>query len=212
MKKILLLVFATIVFWGCAVSPEKKASSIIENAIKNSLYHPESYDPIGTKIDSAFAPFDLPDFYEKTLKLSQIGAEIEDLDRDLRFAKSSMAIWNDRSTAFAKNEYNEAKNKYEKCSSQIEALHLKAEKLSEEMKAIIEQGRHFIGWKATHSYRAKNNAGQTLIGETVFILDAEMTRVLAGYDSESVEYQTVQKIYEMLKDAADRNNQYIQTN
>lgn len=80
----------------------------------------------------------------------------------------------------------------------METLQKKGVKLGEELKGIAEQGRIFIGWKVTHSYRAQNNAGQTLIGESVFILDAEMTQILAGYNTNDNEYKNVQMMYEMM--------------
>lgn len=203
MKKLVLLGFAALVFVGCTVSPEKKAASIVEKAVKASLYHPNSYDPIGTIVDSAFAPMDDPDFFEKTLKLYELGVEMEDCDREMKHAKSSMMIWSGSWDAYSKNEYNQRKEEYENYVAKMETLQKKGEKLGEELKGIAEQGRSFIGWKVTHSYRAQNNAGQTLIGETVFILDPEMTQILAGYNTDDSDYKNVQMMYDMMKAAAE---------
>lgn len=203
MKKILFVTIATLVFVGCTMSPEKKAASIAEKAVKASLYHPNSYDPIGTVVDSAFAPVDDPDFFEKTLKLYELGIEMEDCDSEMKHAKFSMMIWSGSWDAYSKNEYNQRKEEYEKYAAKMETLQKKVEKLSEEMKGIAEQGRNFIGWKVTHSYRAQNNAGQTLIGESVFILDPEMTQILAGYNTDDSDYKNVQMMYEMMKAAAE---------
>ena len=49
MKKALFIGFAALAFVGCTITPEKKASSIVEKAVKSSLYHPNSYDPIGRR-------------------------------------------------------------------------------------------------------------------------------------------------------------------
>ena len=146
---------------------------------------------------------DDPDFFEKTLKLYELGVEMEDCDREMKHAKSSMAIWSNPYDAFSRNEYNEAKEEYENYVAKMETLQKKGEKLGEELKVIAEQGRSFIGWKVTHSYRAQNNAGQTLIGETVFILDPDMTQVLAGYNTDDGDYKNVQMMYKMMKAAAE---------
>ena len=203
MKKLVLLGFAALAFVGCTMSPEKKAASIAEKAVKASLYHPNSYDPIGTVVDSALAPMDDPDFFEKTLKLYELGIEMDECDRKMKSAKSSMAIWSHPYDAFSRNEYNEAKEKYDNYAAKMETLQKKVEKLSAEMKGIAEQGRNFIGWKVTHSYRAQNNAGQTLIGKSVFILDPEMNQILAGYDTDDSDYENVQMMYEIMKAAAE---------
>lgn len=203
MKKIILVGISALAFVGCTVSPEKKAASIVEKAVKSSLYHPDSYDPIGTVVDSAFAPKDDPDFFEKTLNLYEISVEMDQCDRKMKHAKSSMAIWSNPYSAFSRNEYNEAKEEYDNYVAQMETLQKKGEKLGQELKSIAEQGRNFIGWKVTHSYRAQNNAGQTLIGESVFILDPEMNKILAGYNTNDSDYQSVQAMYEMMEAAED---------
>ena len=203
MKKLALLSFAALVFVGCTVSPEKKAASIVGKAVKASLYHPNSYDPIGTIVDSAFAPMDDPDFFEKTLRLYELGVEMDECDRKMKHAKSSMAIWSNPYSEFSRNEYNEAKEEYEKYVAMMETLQTKGEKLGEELKSIAAQGERFIGWKVAHSYRAQNNAGQTLIGEAVFILDSDMTQILARYNTDGSDYKNVQMMYEMMKAAAE---------
>lgn len=85
----------------------------------------------------------------------------------------------------------------------MESLQKKGEKLGEELKDIAEQGKSFIGWKVTHSYRAQKNAGQTLIGESIFILSPEMDRILAGYNTNDSDYDNVQMVYEMMKASAE---------
>lgn len=203
MKQILTLGLATLLLTACSMSPEKKASSIVEKAVKSSLYHPNSYDPIETVVDSAFTPMDDPDFFEKTLKLYELGIKMADCDLEMKNAKSSMMIWSDLRDAFSKNEYNLCKEEYEMYAVKLETLQKKGEKLGEELKGIAEQGRNFIGWKVTHSYRAQNNAGQTLIGESVFILDPEMNQILASYNTDDSDYKNVQMMYEMMKAAAE---------
>ncbi len=203
MKKLIIVCIVALAFVGCTISPEKKASTIVEESVKSSLYHPESYDPINTVLDSAFAPMDDPDFFDKTLKLFKLGLEMDQCDRQIKHAKSSMAIWSHPYDAFSKNEYNEAKEDYDKYVAKMETMQKKAEKLGGELKTIAEQGRRFIGWKATHSYRAKNNAGQTLICESLFILDPEITKILAGYNTDDSDYKNVQMMYEMMKEAEE---------
>lgn len=180
-----------------------KKKECVRYAVKESLYLFNSYDPIRTIVVSAFAPMDNPAFFEKTLKLYELGVEMEDCDHEMKLAKSSMMIWSGSWDAYSKNEYNQSKEEYENYVAKMETLQKKGEKLGEELKGIAEQGRSFIGWKVTHSYRMQNNAGQTLIGETVFILDPDMTQVLADYNTDDSDYKNVQMMYEMMKAAAE---------
>lgn len=69
MKMSFFLIVGILAFASCAHSPEEKANALIEASLKKSLYHPETYDPAETLVDSAFTPFDDPVFYEKALDL-----------------------------------------------------------------------------------------------------------------------------------------------
>ena len=71
--------------------------------------------------------------------------------------------------------------------------------ISNEIKAKYANVHKFIGFKAQHTYRAKNNAGNTLIGKIEFIFDKDLTHVVAQYDMDSEEYQSVQYLYKMMK-------------
>ena len=95
MKKIILFSMAMIMFCtqSCQKSPEAQAESLIENTLKKHLYHPESYEAVETQLDSAYAPFDDPKFYEKTLKLANYNSQAIELDKEMKQAKSSMAIY-----------------------------------------------------------------------------------------------------------------------
>ena len=63
MKRVLLGSALVALFASCSESPEEKVNTLIGEQIKKVLYHPETYDPTETQIDSAFAPFDDPVFW-----------------------------------------------------------------------------------------------------------------------------------------------------
>ena len=58
-------------------SAENKVGTYIQESIKKSLTHPESYLAIETVVDSAFAPFDDPAFFGKTLEICKMNIEEE---------------------------------------------------------------------------------------------------------------------------------------
>ena len=106
MRRILLGALLVTLFASCSKSLEDKANTLIEEDIKKTLYHPETYDPAETQVDSAFTPFDDPVFYEKTIQLCKIGMSIDEYDRKMKSAKSSMSIWSGPyQSAYSKNEY-----------------------------------------------------------------------------------------------------------
>lgn len=185
---------------SCAKTPEQKAEALIKEQLQKNLYHPDTYAPSETQLDSAFAPYDDPNFYEKTLKLAKLGVAINKFDSEASFEKSNMAISSGPyQTAYDRNSYREAKDKYDKAIAKRQKAKEEAAKLGEELKKMKEQKETFIGFKAIHSYRANNNAGQTLSGKAEFLFDKDMKEVIATYDMDSEEYQAVAYLYKMMR-------------
>ncbi len=79
MKNLLFVVMVTLLLASCAKSPEQKAEALIKEQMQKTLYHPDTYAPSGTQVDSAFTPYDDPVFYEKTLKLAKLLSHILEL-------------------------------------------------------------------------------------------------------------------------------------
>ena len=199
MERILLGALLITLFVSCGKSPEEKANALIEDDIKKVLYHPETYDPAETQIDSAFTPFDDPVFYEKTVQLCKLGMSIDECDRKMKNAKSSMSIWSGPyQSAFGRNEYQEAKNEYDENERNKKSIEAKVQKLATELKTMLDNEQQFIGFKARHRYRANNNAGQTIFGETKYLFDKSLSKIVASYDMDSEEYKTVQIIYKQM--------------
>lgn len=79
MKKIFYLALVAIVIVACKQSQEQKAEYLIKESLKKSLYKPETYKPVETKVDSAFAPYDDPAFFEELAELGEMNSEYEEL-------------------------------------------------------------------------------------------------------------------------------------
>ena len=84
MKKLVLFGFILIglvmvYMMTSSQSPDDKAKTLIGESIEKALVHPKSYKPLETIVDSAFAPFDDPAFYEKTLEICKMNMnELDD--------------------------------------------------------------------------------------------------------------------------------------
>lgn len=184
---------------SCGKSPEDKANALIGEDIKKVLYHPETYDPAETRIDSAFTPFDDPAFYDKAVQLCKVGVAIDEYDRNMKRAKSSMSIWGGPyQSAYGRNNYQEAKDKYDENEQNKKTAEIKAKKIAEELKVLLDCEKTFIGFKACHRYRAQNNAGQVNFGEMEFLFDKDFTKILASYDMDGDEYKAVQIVYKLM--------------
>ena len=208
MKKILILIAAAVMLVSCGKSPEQKANALIKEHMQKTLYLPDSYDPAETVIDSAFSPVDDPEFHGKLLKAYQLDRQFAKLDEEIKHAKSSMAIWSSPYSAFSRNEYNEAKEKYESLLAQQEKIKEQAEKMNKEFeilgKTLQKEGKKFIGFKIKHTYRAKNNSGNVLMGHSWFLIDKDFTKILVSYDMDGKEFQTLEMLMEQLQNMAEQ--------
>lgn len=198
MKKLYLAIL-TLILIACSQSQEQKAEELIKENLKKSLYKPETYKPVDTKVDSAYAPYDDPMFFKELAELGNITSEYEELEEKAKNSKSSMAIWSGPyQSAFGKNQYQEAKKEYDEANAKMEKLKTKGRKQYEKVVSMLQSERKFIGYKALHNYRADNNAGNTLIGNTIFFIDENFSEV--QYSMEAEEYNQVQNAISLFKE------------
>ena len=186
---------------SCSKSPEQKVKDLVGNEIKKHLYIPESYDPADIKIDSAFAPYDDPKFIELTKDLLTKAQEVEDAEKAVKEAKSSVSRWSDHPfpyDSYSRNSLNEARSDLKEAQTKEEKAMSAARKLGDKMKEQMDKSPKFIGFKASILYRAKNNYGN-IVMESVFAVFDEnienITYMLDGNDYEQYQ-ETLKEIHE----------------
>ena len=200
MKRIIIIAAATLCLSSCTKTPVQKAESLIKDEMQKTLYHPDTYVAKETTLDSAFAPYDDPEFYEKSLKYVKLNVAINKYESEASHQKSSMAIWSGPyQDAFDRNHYREAKDKYNKAIANRDKAIKESTELKEELERLLKQKETFIGFSAIHSYHANNNAGQTVAGNIEFIFDKDMKEIVAEYDMDSEEYQAVSYLYKEMR-------------
>ena len=124
---------------------------------------------------------------------------IDECERKMKNAKSSMSIWSGPyQSAFEKNEYQEAKDEYKENERNKKSIEAEGKKLAIELKTMLEKDQQFIGFKARHRYRAQNNAGQTTFGEMEYLFDKSLSKIVASYNMDSDEYKAVQIYYKQM--------------
>lgn len=188
MKRIFALSLILLMAIACAPSPQEKAEALVKEAIQKSLYIPDSYEAVETQLDSAFTPYHDPAFVATVLDICKKGVELDELDSKMKRAKSSMSIWSGPyMTSFGRNQYNEAKEEYETAKGKYDALTAKIQKMAEGLREQIEKEPEFIGCRVHHTYRAQNNAGNVLMGGAYFLLDKDLTQIIAQWDEEEIE-------------------------
>lgn len=202
MKKIVILFAVVLTVVSCSKTPEEKANALIKEKVQKTLIFPDSYDPAETIIDSAFYPFDSPEVYEKLMKAYELTQTYEKIKAKVKMAKASMPIWANPYSEFSRNEYNEQKENYENYLKQQEKIEELLEKIKKDVNKLAEkiekEGKKFIGFKVTHSYRAKNNAGNVIIDNMYFLIDKDFKKVIKSYNS--VDYNTYQMMLQAIKE------------
>lgn len=199
MKKFFYLALVAVMMVACSQSQKQKADVLIKESLNKTLYKPETYKPVDTKVDSAFAPYDNPKLFEALIELGKMNAEYVELEEKVKDATTSMSIWSGPyQSAFGRNQYQEAKQEHDEANAKMEKLQTKGKKQYEKVAQMIQGDRRFIGYKAVHNYRADNNAGQTLIGNTIFFIDKNFEEIVFAMDVE--EYNQVQEAISQFKE------------
>ena len=203
MKKI-FIPLTIILLASCQNSPTDKANALIKDNMQKNLIIADSYEPVETKINSAFTPFDAPEFYTQTLDLLKLSAELQEHEEKAKQAKSSMTLWNTPyADAYIKNRYQESKTEYEEYTKKRNAVKERIEETVGNIKEMMQKKPEFIGFKAMHRYRASNNAGQTLLGDKLYILSKDLTEIIASYNMDSEEYIAVQEAMKQIRKETD---------
>lgn len=203
MKKLLLFIIVAIITAACTQTPEQKAEAFIKEEVKKTLYKPDTYDPIETKVDSAYSPYDDPNFYKEFLELIELGNEYESKEFKIKAAKSDMSFYGGSfRDGFFKNEYMEAKERYEEGCAELEKIREKGREKCRGIAPKLQSKPEFVGLKVYHSYRANTNDGNTVISNYIIIVDKEIQNILFVLTLEEYNkyIESVQQLKEKLKE------------
>lgn len=174
---ILLAVFMT----SCTLSNEEKAEKLIKETLEGYLYHPDSYEPLSTRVDSMFIDVTVIEpIMEVSDEIKDLISKINECEGEIESAESSMDIWapDGYSSQYSRGEYARAKKDKEEAKSDLDKY---TRKLSEQLVSLKEnvaacQKGEFTGWVVSHRFRSLNGAGSmTIPGEMIFFCDEEFT-------------------------------------
>lgn len=190
MKK--LLVILALIMTSCTLSNEEKAEKLIEETLKEYLYHPDSYEPLSTRVDSMFIDVTtIEPIMEISDEIKDLMSKISRCEREIESAESSMDIWapSGYSSQFSRGEYARAKKEKEDAQSNLDKY---TKKISGQLVSLKENVAkyhkgEFTGWAVSHRFRSLNGAGSmTIPGEMIFFCDKEFT-TCGGYEADKFE-------------------------
>ena len=207
MKKTIVnlsLCAVALIMASCTLSNEGKAEKLVKKTLKDYLYHPDSYEPISTRVDSMFIDVTtIEPIMKISGEISDLISKIDKCEMDIESAETSMNIYapDSYSSQFTRGEYARAKKEKEEAQSDLDKY---AKKLSGEIAYLKENvvkynKGEFTGWVVNHRFRSLNGAGAMAIpGEMIFFCDKEFTTCV-GY--EVSKFEEFAKILEAVDEA-----------
>lgn len=215
MKKLLILL--TIIFGlsSCVPSNEKKAEQMAAKYIKEILYHPESYKPIKTRVDSSAISIEIINESKNILELFKI---LNEYLTKIHDAEDSMEAYAPVGYfgGYGNVKYRRAKQDYERYQRLLkEKSNIFVAQL-EKIKSLqaATGSSKFNGWKVYHKFSSLNGLGDVLPSEFIFLCDKKFN-IKAAYPME--EYNLMIKAVEIimqskdLQDFADRLEEFSLT-
>ena len=149
MKKF-LVVFA-VIMTSCTLSNEDKAEKLVKETLKDYLYHPDSYEPLSTRVDSMFIDVTtIEPIMETSDEIKELISKINKCEREIESAESSMDIWapDGFSSQYSRGEYARAKKEKEEAKSNLDKYTKKLSGKFASLKENIEKYHkgEFTGW------------------------------------------------------------------
>lgn len=151
---------------------QKMAEEFVRRDVCNMLFYPNSYDPVKTKIDSAFyGPMTDVECVKAAGELIDLRSQYSSAQHAYNDAIDNIKIFG--TTDFGHNHWgrdrDEAKAKMNDLQAKIERRQSIIQNRNTSM-----DGK-FIGWQVVHRFRSANSEGIVSFGNILYILNPELT-------------------------------------
>jgi hypothetical protein len=187
-------------------SKEDKALALINEQMFKTLYDYDSYQPVETKIDSAFhTPFNDPVNLEYAVCCSVLYDKLDEYIQEVKNAQNKVEIWSDSYSSYGRKQYRKALA--EAAGSLLVADYFLNNKIKPYQDSIRirsnEFDKDFIGWQVTHTFRCKTKGGYSDLSTNIYIMDKELTTIMDVVNVEDENYMKFQKI---IKEALEKDS------
>lgn len=183
MRKILSFLFVFLLLCSCQ-SREEKVAELIKQEMFKTLYDFESYEPIETKIDSAFTSIYTDSIIKSYAYIAR--AFLDDVEENLDKIKddrNTMEIWSDSYSSLGRSKYNEALKNYGERLDKTKRYMEVVNNYMGSIKIISSNFKpEFYGWKASHKFRCKNKGGNFDLGNYIYVFDKKMNSIIYKED------------------------------
>lgn len=174
MKKALFAITGFVLLVSCiAETNEEKARDLIEPEVKAKLIIPESYEFAKIQLDSCFSDDSRgPEAIIFAQKAAKLYKKYKQYNSDVEYAGS-------------KAEIEKAKRKAADVKYDIIQLYKENKPLLLNLNNGLDK-HEFTGWMATFDYRAETAGGTKAMGETLFFLNKDLTKITHCFDEEDL--------------------------
>lgn len=179
MKKLFLLLSLVMMLSSCGKSDEGKLNDMIAEATKSSLYIPESYDPVSTQCDTLGRDIINSMNIKKSAKIISLVREAQDVQSQIESDMEQRDYWRGKYGGF----YSDYSKKVRRGEEKRDQLKSQANDLFAELLEDYNKNCGFYGYIVEHKFRAKNNRGNVMFGDVIYILNKDKTEIVAAYDT-----------------------------
>lgn len=180
MKKTLLSLLFLIILASCGKSDEQKANDLVGIWLKGKLHDFSSYEPVETKIDSAFYS-GLTDttIMSWTKQFLMVKDEYVLKSDEAKSVLAKMKELAEKGySAYNKSQFQWNYKRLDEIATECAACVMLGTELDDKIRGNLSQlDSTYIGWYVEHSFRSKNPMGNYVLQHYRFLTDPEFTEI-----------------------------------
>lgn len=174
---------------------QSHAQTILHKIITETLYFPESYNPVSISVDSVFhGPLTDAECLKAASELIKLKAQLPGAEESYKEAVHNLKIFGSSGVFWRHGE--EKRNAEERLNS-LKSKIAKREEIIRQRDSSHD-GK-FIGWQVTHRYRARTKGGEPSISDVIYILNPDMTSWKFRYSLDKTDSDNLNELIKVIR-------------
>lgn len=164
---------------------EERATSLVQQSLPEELFVRSSYESVEMKLDSAFSPFDSPEYFDKLVEINKLGFKAVAMHKVMDNLEKLISLYESKSSQarhISKQTYLKTRDRYRALTDSINLMVEQINILSESVAQSSEERAEFIGFKAIHTYKVVDRDGQILRRKQYLLYDKDISKIIASYN------------------------------
>lgn len=174
---------------------QSHAQTILHKIITETLYFPESYNPVSISVDSVFhGSLTDAECLKAASELIKLKAQLPGAEESYKEAVHNLKIFGSSGVFWRHGE--EKRNAEERLNS-LKSKIAKREEIIRQRDSSHD-GK-FIGWQVTHRYRARTKGGEPSISDVIYILNPDMTSWKFRYSLDKTDSDNLNELIKVIR-------------